>query len=260
MEYIQTSTPEFATEMARLQLDMQMGKVPDKEKMRQVAQGIDAAVDEWESLVTRMRLSTDFQTLEYAKLTQAHLEKYGQSPMVIASMMRWQSACMKAFANGQAIPAPPPNVDLASLQRAQESMTSDTRVPSIHSMAAAEKITSTPFTGEEQAFKSDLVKAEYECLCRDHSKLIHMGAAYASFDRLGKLAYLDEIENIQERWDVFFARFSLMGSLNKTFIKQCDQFLNTMGMNESDFKILLKRAHDIMRQDAERSSLEYVQV
>jgi hypothetical protein len=256
MQHIQTATPEFAVEMARLQLDMQMGKIPDKDKMKQVAQGIDAAVDEWESLLTRLRLSPDFQTLEYSKLTQAHLEKHGQSPTTITSMMRWQSSCMKAFANGDTIPPPPSTLDMESMQRAQESMSSsssDSRVPSIDAMTAAEKITSVPFTGSEPAFQSDTVKLEYERLCRDHSKLIQMGAAYGSFDRSGKLVYLDEIEKIQERWDVFFARFSLLGQLSKTFVKQCDGFLSSMGMNEKDFRQLLKRAHDIMRQDADYS-------
>jgi len=252
MEYLQTATPEFAMEMSRIQLDMQMGKVPDKEKMKQVAQSMDKAIDEWENLLTRLRLSSDFQTLEYAKLTQAHLEKHGQSTNVLASMMRWQSSCMKAFANGEIIPPPPSNVDMESLQRVQDSMTmsSESRVPSIYAMTAAEKITSTPFTGDEPAFQSDTVKLEYERLCRDHSKLIEMGSSYGSFDRSGKLMYLDEIEKIQERWDVFYARFSLLGQLSKTFIKQCDNFLASMGMNENDFKLLLKRAHDIMRQDA----------
>ena len=89
MEQIQTATPEFALEMSRLQLDMQMGNTPDRDRMRHLAQGIDVAVDDWENLLTRLRLSQDFQTLEYAKLTQAHLEKHGQTPAAIASMMRW---------------------------------------------------------------------------------------------------------------------------------------------------------------------------
>eukprot|EP00957_Ditylum_brightwellii_P151788 11558527-Ditylum_brightwellii.AAC.1 len=46
--------------------------------------------------------------------------------------------------------------------------------PSISAMAAAEKITTTPFTGKEPAFKSPTVQSEYEKLCRDHNALIQM--------------------------------------------------------------------------------------
>ena len=37
MESLHSSTPEFATEMSRLQLDMQMGQIPDPERLKKVA-------------------------------------------------------------------------------------------------------------------------------------------------------------------------------------------------------------------------------
>jgi hypothetical protein len=137
---------------------------------------------------------------------------------------------MKAYTNGNRVPPlPPSNIDMDSLKRMQESSMSskESRAPSIPSMTAAEKITSTTFMGNETlepAFQSDTVKLEYERLCRDDSKLIEMGASFGSFDRSGKIMYLDEIEKIQERRDVFFARFSLLGQLSKNFVKQCDNF------------------------------------
>lgn len=78
-------------------------------------------------------------------------------------------------------------------------------------MSAAEQITSTPFNGVKAAFDSDTVREEHETLCRDHKGLIDFGASYATFDPMGKLVYIDEVEKIQERWDIFFARFSLLG-------------------------------------------------
>jgi hypothetical protein len=38
---------------------------------------------------------------------------------------------------------------------------------------------------------------------------------YADFYPLGKLAYLDEIDKIQDRWESFFFRSNLMGKLNE---------------------------------------------
>ena len=44
-----------------------------------------------------------------------------------------------------------------------------------------------PFNGKEEVFKSDIVREEYEKLCRDHNALIRMGEGYGSFDPLGKV-------------------------------------------------------------------------
>jgi len=253
MESLNNATPEFATEMARLQLDMQVGKMPDPERLRTVANGIDAAVNDWENLLARLQLSDDFQTREYAKLTEAHLSNHGQNSQEIAIMMRWQSQCMIAMADNRPPPFPPSEINVMKLMEdAKTSQESGLGAPSLPAMTAAEKITSTPFNGDEAAFESDTVREEYEALCRDHSSLVDFGASYATFDRMGKLAYIDEMDKIQERWEVFFARFSLLGQLNKTFVKQCNAFLNSMGMTEDDFRELLKKTHEIMREDAER--------
>lgn len=252
MQHLNSATPEFATEMMRLQLDMQTGNMPDHERLRKVARGIDEAVDEWESLLTRLKLSNDFQTREYAKLTQAHLESHGTNAETIASMMRWQSGCIKAVADNTPPPMPP--LDLDDLMKIMEHSQSnnDNPPPSISSMMTAEKITSDPFIGEEDVFDSPTVREEYERLCEDHAKVIEMGASYGNFDPSGKIAYIDEIEKIDDRWQVFFARFKLLGKLNKAFIRQCNDFLASMGMDEEQYQELLKKTHQIMRDDAER--------
>lgn len=153
-------------------------------------------------MLTRLRLSNDFQTREYAKLTQAHLQRHGQSVQEIASMMRWQAECMKSMADNRPPPFPPAGIDVMKImEEARRDEASGKRPPSMTQMAAAEKITSTPFTGDEAAFKSETVRSEYEALCRDHTNLIALGSTYASFDPMGKIAYLDQIDAIEERWD-----------------------------------------------------------
>lgn len=253
METVSNATPEFATEMARLQLDMQIGKMPDPNRLRTVAAGIESAVEDWETLLARLNLSHDFQTKEYYKLTQAHLEQHGQNSQEIATMMRWQSQCMLAMAENKPPPFPPSEINIMKLMNeAKAAEASGKQPPSLNTMTAAEKITTTPFTGDEPAFESETVKEEYKALCRDHEKLIEFGSSYATFDGMGKIAFLDELEKIEERWEVFFARFKLLGQLNQEFVKQCDAFLESMNMTEDEFKKLLKKTHDIMRKDAER--------
>ncbi len=101
MEQLQSGIPEFAEEFARIQMDMQMmgATMPDPDRLRKVADGIEQSVDQWENLMTRLRISTDFQTREYAKLTEAHLQTHGVSVDSIKSMMRWQGGCMQAVAD-----------------------------------------------------------------------------------------------------------------------------------------------------------------
>jgi|UPI000581A80F hypothetical protein len=248
MEKLNSAGPEFAAEMTRLNLDMQMGQTPEPQRLLKVADGIDDAVEQWENLITRLSISPDFQTKEYAKLTQAHLDTHGVTVQSIGSMMRWQGACMRAMAKNTPPPMPPSDLDLAKLmQQANDSR----EKPSITAMAAAESITSSPFSGDEEAFQSPTVKDEYEKLCRDHMSLIQFGGKYAEFDPLGKIRYLDEIEKIEDRWEVFFARFKLMGFLNKSYVTQCNDFLASMGLDEEQYRKLLKKCHNMMRSDAE---------
>jgi len=254
MEVISTAGPEFATEMTRLQLDVQMGQMPEPDRLLKVATGLEEAVAQWESLMMRLRLSSDFQTREYAKLTMAHLDNHGVSVEAVASMMRWQAGCMRAMALNTPPPMPPPDMDLESLL----STSNKEKPPSIMAMAAAEAITATPFARDAPAFDSPTVKEEYEKLCRDHSYLIQFGAKYDEFDPLGEIHYLDKIEKIEDRWDVFFARFQLMGALDKKYVQQCNQFLASMGLSEENYRQLLKKCHKMMRDEAEAERNNYV--
>ena len=250
MEGIRQQGPDFASEMTKFQLDIQMGQQPEPERLRKVAEGINQAVDGWETLIARLRLSTDFQTREYAKLTQAHLQTHGMTVESVGSMMRWQAGCMKAMADNTPPPVPPPDLDLSKMMAQAQQGDESKASPSISAMAAAEQITSQPFKDLE-ILESPEVKKEYEKLCDDHRGLIEFGSKYDTFDPLGKLRFLEEIEKIEERWDVFFARFSLMGELNENYLNECNAFLEGMSMNEVEYRKLLKKSHQIMRADAE---------
>ena len=67
----------------------------------------------------------------------------------------------------------------------------------------------------------------YDVLRRDHRQLIKMGEAYGDFDPLGKLAFLDQVEKIEERWDIFFGRLGLLGQLSPEYRQQSSDFLDT---------------------------------
>ena len=145
---------------------------------------------------------------------------------------------MKAMADNTPPPMPPSDVDLMKMMAQTNN---ENPPPSITSMTSAEKITATPFSDESDLFDSPTVSEEYKQLCDDHANLIEMGASYANFDPSGKIAYIDQIEKIDDRWQVFFARFKLMGKLDKEFVRQCDDFLASMGMDEEQYQELLSK-------------------
>lgn len=103
--------------------------------------------------------------------------------------------------------------------------------------------------------QSPIVKEEYEALCRDHNALVQMGEGYGRFDPLGKIAFIDAIEAVEARWDVFFSRFALLGAVDQQFREETEAFLQGMGLTPLTFRELLRDAHQLMRDDAEQERM-----
>jgi hypothetical protein len=253
----QKKMPRFATEMARLELTMANGGEPDLDAVRSMASDLAEAEREWRTMLDRMRLTNDFQSREYYQMTAAWSERQGESLETVGLMMRWQADCMEAFADGRPPLPPPPGIDLEKLARQKQQQMEAGGAGGggagslIAQVSAASSINSSPFTGEEAAFSSPVVKEEYQALCRDHASTITLGSDYGSFDALGKLAYLDALEAIEARWDTFFARFDLLKCLNDEFKEQSERYLGSMGMSTQTFREVLGAAHDLMRAAAE---------
>jgi hypothetical protein len=240
-----TVSPQFASELESVEQDLEDGIMPDKDKLLRVSREMAQAANHWEKLMDGFQKSPDFQTREFNKLTQ---EQSGQSFGNSASIMRWKSEQFKALALDEPLPEPPSHIDFEALNM-QESLPDESPFPTAATIAEA--MNCNPFAGSEAAFETPIVKEEYNRLCRDHANLIEFGATYGSFDRIGKLLYLDEIDKIQERWDVFLTRFSLMGALGKDYIEQCDFIFTSIGMKEAEYRQHLKDCHDLMRKEAE---------
>lgn len=244
MSSLSAAAPRLATEMARLQLTIQSGQQPDAATVGALADDITRSLDDWESLLLRWQTSQDFQSREYFELTAARLDSQGQSFEQVSAMMRWQVDGMRAFATGAMPPMPPAGVDMQKMMEDQQTGRGGMGA-SQAMMMGQQSISASPFGGN--AFESELVRAEYEALGRDHSALIRMGEQYGSFDPLGKLAYLDALEAVEERWDVFFSRFALLGALNTEYREQSAAFLLSLGLSGDGLRELLRKAHERMR-------------
>ncbi|CAE7318147.1 pks3 [Symbiodinium natans] len=225
MSDLTKDSPEFAVEMGRMQLDVQMGREPDAQRMGQLADKLEQSYEKWNGLMARLRLSSDFQSREYFKLTMSHLD--GRSMEDLGKMVKYQIDCMRAVATGGLIPPMPAGVDMTPPKEG---------LPS--AAAAPPSMTAEPF--DSSAFTNDVVKEEYAALCRDHRQVINMGESYGNFDPLGKIAFLDQLEKIEERWDIFFGRLGLLGALSPEYKEQSEEFLSSMGLSGSQLRWLHK--------------------
>ena len=84
-----------------------------------------------------------------------------------------------------------------------------------------------------------------------YGETLRRGSSQARADLEVAEGYLEQLEAIEGRWDVFFSRFELLGALNPEFVQQTDGFLKSMGMNAADFRQILREAHELMRADAQ---------
>lgn len=242
MSRASSKVPSFAADMARLQLDAQMGNAPDLGRLRELTDELDTTFRAWQQMLEAMDASQDFQALEYFTLTRAHLARKGQSFESLSQAIGWQVEAMRAVCEDRP-PPPPPDMPLEAAASAGSLGASSLAPPTIDA---------PPFTDGAAAFESEVVRDEYSALVRDHAALVAMGERYGSFDPRGKLAFLDEIEKIEARWDTFFARFVLLGTLNPEFTEQGERFLEALELGQGEFRELLRDAHERMRTSAKR--------
>mmetsp|Transcript_43858 Transcript_43858/g.129850 ORF Transcript_43858/g.129850 Transcript_43858/m.129850 type:complete len:82 (+) Transcript_43858:55-300(+) len=79
-----------------------------------------------------------------------------------------------------------------------------------------------------------------------------MGKNYGSFDSAGKLMFLDQMDSVAERWEVFLKRFKLMGEEGPRYVSDSEDMLKRLGLRSDLARKILRDAHDMLRADAER--------
>mmetsp|Transcript_6044 Transcript_6044/g.20618 ORF Transcript_6044/g.20618 Transcript_6044/m.20618 type:complete len:290 (-) Transcript_6044:249-1118(-) len=239
-EDLHAQAGEASLALIRLTLEVESGSVPERDRVRAVADDMERVWNRWDAFLARKRMSGDFQCLEFYWLLDACFRyRYKRSMGQAAELMKYQVDNMRAFVEGRP-PLPPPD-DL---------LPPDMDGGSIPPLGQPPPVTAHPFEGMEAAFESDIVRGEYERLLEDHSELISMGASYGQFDPRGKLAFLDALAQVESRWDTFMARFALMGALNEDFKSQADACLGGMGLTVTGLRDCLDEAHDILRKSA----------
>ncbi|KAJ1629670.1 hypothetical protein T492DRAFT_1009312 [Pavlovales sp. CCMP2436] len=239
MSALAAAGPRVAADLARMQVSAEAGEPVDPRMFRDLADQLDEGVQQWKNSQESLLQGDDFQSLEFYLMSSCHVARSGNSLDDICVGMEWQVQAMRAAADGRP-PPPQPDIDFGK----DTGFTFQSSPP---------PLTAQPFVNGAAAFESELIQAEYESIYREHGQLIRMGERFGIFDPRGRLAFLDALEAVEDRWDVFYGRFSLMDAINPEFAQQADEFIRAMGLSGAeDLRLLLREAHQKMRDRAQR--------
>ncbi len=80
-------------------------------------------------------------------------------------------------------------------------------------------------------FDSELVQQEAKQLFEDYQRLMQIGSNYGKFDREGKKLYIDQMESVMERYQIFMKRFELSEDfMAQMTVEQLKTQLNQFGV------------------------------
>lgn len=214
-----------------------------KEELLRLSQELRDADSTWRAGLVKMRYADDFRTRELYQFSEALLQHLDTSMAEVEALAAWQADVLEANGRGTRIPPPPvqPQTEKATNTRSS--------LDSVR-MGGAQGIT-LDLTPSRQVAESPVVQDELQILVRDHSALIQMGQGYGNFDSAGKELFLDQMARISERWDVYIARFQLMGEPAPSFIDGAADLLKRLGLTPDLARKLLSNAHDRMRKEAQ---------
>jgi hypothetical protein len=243
--------PGFTFELTRIMLGYKLGFQPIPDRLRKMANTVENDLDQREELVTQLKAIPDFQSREYLKQRElqsksnSELGAFGDFLQNDVSNMRFFSTFLRAYAdNSPELPEPPSDFFNVAT-RDELSSANDILIELL-----MRQVTKVPF--DPHNFESETIAKEYQQLVVDHKILIDFGSTYGEFDPIDKLSYLNQIEQIEERWDAVIFRLKLMNALQEPYMKQCKMLLRSMKVTEDEYRELLKEAHRLMRLDAER--------
>jgi hypothetical protein len=203
---------ELGRVSATAQQQIQAGQAPDYSPLRALVGKLEEVLEELKHSRNLIDQTQDFQTLETWLLVQCCGErKHGES-------MRWQIEWMKAVTDGLPIPSKPAHDG----------------GPSGPSSTSSAGVKASPFVSGRAALASSaLVRRDCASVIQQHKTLILMGSRFGTFEPRGQLEFIDALEAVEERWQVLFARFKLMGELNPEYLRQTQACLESMGFADT---------------------------
>ncbi|CAE7398519.1 NLRC3, partial [Symbiodinium microadriaticum] len=196
----------------------------------------------WRGNLMQMRHSEDFQTQELYHFTDAHLRTLGVSVPEVEEFAAWQAEALEAMGQRRPLPAPQalPGSEKATHLRGL-----------LDSFRLGKTQTLSMDLSGPEALEASVADEELSALQREHSELIDMGKDYGTFDSAGKQIFIDQIEQIEERWRVYLGRLRLMGEADPPFVQSIRPLLQRLGLAASEATAVLRSAHQQLRVNAD---------
>lgn len=80
-------------------------------------------------------------------------------------------------------------------------------------------------------FDSEVVQQEAKHLFEDYQSLVTLGGDYGKFDREGKIIFIEQMERLMERYQIFMKRFELSEDfMAQMTVQQLKTQLNQFGI------------------------------
>jgi Domain of unknown function (DUF1825) len=102
-------------------------------------------------------------------------------------------------------------------------------------------------------FDSEIVQNEAKQLFIDYQNLVGLGSNYGKFDRDGKKIYIDQMEELMDRYKIFMKRFELSDDfMAKMTVEQMNTQLGQFGMTPQQMFEGMSMTLDRMKSELER--------
>jgi hypothetical protein len=102
-------------------------------------------------------------------------------------------------------------------------------------------------------FDSEIVQQESRKLFEDYQHLLQLGTQYGKFDRDGKKMYIEQMEGMMERYQIFMKRLELSEDFSAQMtIQQLMTQMSQFGMTPQQMFEQMKTTLDRMKMQAER--------
>jgi phosphoenolpyruvate carboxylase len=99
-------------------------------------------------------------------------------------------------------------------------------------------------------FDSEIVQQEAKQLFEDYQSLMELGAKYGKFDVEGKKKYIEQMEDLMERYRVFMKRFELSEDFSAQLtVQQLKTQLNQFGMTPQQMFDQMHATLERMKQE-----------
>jgi len=104
-------------------------------------------------------------------------------------------------------------------------------------------------------FESEIVQEEAQRLFGDYQQLMQLGSEYGKFDREGKKLYIERMETMMERYQVFMKRFELSDDFQaKVTVEQLRTQLGQFGLTPETMFEQMHRTLERMKGQLESAS------